>query len=93
MANIVAWNADAFDLGAPWVTTNGVEIDTSVKYEGTGSMKVTSIDDSQRNQGYWNDSGNAHYVNFGNSFFHRWYMKFDSAFEWRIRIRNIYATE
>ena len=83
MANIVSWDADAFDLGAPWVTTNGVEIDTSTKYEGTGSMKVTSIDDTQRNQGYWNDNGFVHDVNFGNSFFHRWYMKFDSAFEWR----------
>lgn len=83
MTIIVQTKLDSLDLGASWATTGGASITTDEKREGTGSLTYTLIDDSQGNHGYWNDAGNAHFVNFGDTFFHRFWMKFSPTFEWR----------
>lgn len=83
---ILNWDADAFDLPDYEVKPTGggggaTTIDTSVKYSGTGSMKVIS-NGSQRDQGYQETNGDAYTISLNTSYYQRVIMKFQTGWSW-----------
>lgn len=88
MANIYNWDCDAFDNGSSGafeVKGTGTVIDTDVKTQGTGSMKIVCAggtpDDGDRGYKELNGAG-VYSMEFGGSYFNRFWMKIDSGFTW-----------
>lgn len=77
---ILNWNADAFNL-PDYEVRAGTTIDTAVKWEGTGSMKVVS-NGTQRDQGYQETNADAYPIALNTSYYQRMVMKFQPGWVW-----------